>query len=210
MSVPMTFAWSRSILAPFSSQVVTCDPGASIAPLGRLFSCAHPIVGTLNCICGVSAFTSSPVSFANGAYTLAAAGLVLTLGGAVSLPAAAHAAAPTFFATAARCVARSCVPGATEPDGAGVGDAADALGLGDGAPPPWPPLDVAGLLVAAGALPVGAAPLGAAAGGLSAVALTSPVALRTLRNRICAAWPTFLSWSLASPARDTTMLRLPS
>src|SRR5919107_4717569 len=143
MSVPTTFATSSSILAPLPSQVVTCAPAASIAPFGRLFSCAQPIVGTLNCICGVRAFTSSPLSRPNGAYTLAAAGLVLTSGGSVSLPAAAHAAAPTFFCTAARCAATSGETGAADADGVGVGLAADGLGLGAGAPPPRPPPEAA-------------------------------------------------------------------
>jgi hypothetical protein len=116
--------------------------------------------------------------------------------------------------------------------GAGAGAEADGPGSADGGvlgagaasgpPPPWPPLpwpplppdgsaagaeaDGAG---SAGALPLGAA-LGAADGGFTAVAATSPVALSTLRNRICAAWPTFLSSSASWPAMDTTMLRLPS
>ncbi len=145
MSVPTTLATSRNILAPLPSHVVTCALGASIEPFGRLFSWSQLIVGTLNCICGVSALTSSPVSVANFAYVLPAVGSVLRFGGSVSLLAAAQAAAPTFFSTAARCAARSGVTGAAEADGFGAGVAApagaDALALGAGSPPPWPPLD---------------------------------------------------------------------
>src|SRR4051794_15571305 len=146
--------------------------------------------------------------------------------GAVSLPAAAHAAAPTFFSAEARRAAVSAVADASAVAGVGVADGAtDGLVLGAGAlatsPPPWPPAEDdalgAALPVAAGALLVpfdGAALLpadgaGLAAAGCNAASATSPVAPITRRKRICAACDRSLSWSLASPASETTIVLLP-
>jgi hypothetical protein len=111
-----------------------------MAPLGRLSSCsAQPIVGMLNCISGVSALTSSPVSVPNALNGTPAAGLVDRSTGSVSFSAAAQAAAPTFFSTAARWVLMSSDTGAgagAEADGAGAGAGALALGAGAFSPPP--------------------------------------------------------------------------
>jgi hypothetical protein len=155
----------------------------------------------LNCIVAGSTLTSAPDSWANAANGLPAVGSWLRSTGSVSLLAASHAAAPTFFCTAASwafssAVGASAAGTAADADGAGSADGPPlGAGAASGPPPPWPPVDgvAAGapLPVTAGASPDGAAPLGAALGaadgGFTAVAATSPVALSTLRNRICAA-----------------------
>lgn len=103
-------------------------------------SWAQVMVGTLNCICGVSTATSCAESVPNGLNVSARAGLVARSAGAWSPLAAAQAGAPTFFSTALRCSSMLCGTGASVV----LGEAAGALGEGDpdgvalgaGAPPP--------------------------------------------------------------------------
>src|SRR4029079_8996087 len=126
---PTTLALSISSLAPWK-QTTTWDFTSSIDPLGRPSSCWQLIVGTLYCICGLSAGTSGPLSFANAAYARPPVGLVDRFSGAVSLLAAAQTVAPTFFSAAARSSSTDWLTGASVSVVApGVGVGAGALGV---------------------------------------------------------------------------------